>query len=58
MMSAKLSSTDYNESNEPNLKFLAHIVPKKSLVELVIPKKWTFHFFHIFCSTEKFTVSP
>ncbi len=31
--SAKSSSTDYNKSNKPNLKSLAHIGPEKSLVE-------------------------
>ncbi len=37
--SAKLSSTDYNESNKPTPKSLAHIVAKKSLVELWSSKK-------------------
>ncbi len=34
---AKLSSTDYNESNKSNPKSLAHIGSKKSLVELGVP---------------------
>ncbi len=36
--SAKLSSTDYNESNKPTPKSLAHIGSEKSLVELGVPK--------------------
>ncbi len=36
--SAKLLSTNYNESHKPNLKFLAHIGSEKSLVELEVPK--------------------
>ncbi len=35
---AKLSSTDYNESNKPNRKSLAHIGSEKSLVEPGVPK--------------------
>ncbi len=46
--SAKLSSTVYNESKKPTLKYLAHIGSEKLLVEL----------FHIFHSTEKFTFHP
>ncbi len=51
MVSAKLSSTDYNESNEPNPKSLARIRSEKSLVELRIPESELFHFFYIFLST-------
>ncbi len=36
--SAKLSSTDYNESNKPNLKYLSQIESQKLLVELGAPK--------------------
>ncbi len=39
---------DYKESNKPNLKFLAYIGSKKSLVELGVPKNELFNFFHIF----------
>ncbi len=56
--SAKSSSTDYDESNEPNLKYLAHIGSEKLLVELGVPKNELFHFFHIFHSIEKFYFSP
>ncbi len=35
---AKSSSTDYNESNKPDLKSLPHAGSKKSLVELGVPK--------------------
>ncbi len=48
----KSSSTDYNESNNPNLKSLAHIGSEKSLVGLGIQKNDLFHFFHIFRSTK------
>ncbi len=41
---AKSSSTDYNESNKPTLKFLAHVGPVKSLVELGVPKNELFTF--------------
>ncbi len=58
MVSAKLSSTDYNESNEPNPKFLAHIVSKKSLLELRVSKHEFLSLFSHFSLTEKFTVSP
>ncbi len=51
----KSTSTDYNESNKPNSKSLAHIGSEKSLV---VPKNKLFHFFHIFHSTENFTCSP
>ncbi len=37
-ISAKLSSTDYNEFNKPNPRSLAHIGSEKSLVELGIPE--------------------
>ncbi len=57
-VSAKSSSTDYNESNKPTPKFLAHVGSEKSLVELGLPKNELFHFFHIFRYTEKFTFSP
>ncbi len=46
--SAKLSSTDYNESNKPTLKSLAHIGSKKSLVELRVPKNELSHFLTFF----------
>ncbi len=46
--SAKSSSTDYNESNKPTPKFLAHIVLKKSLVELGVPRNELFYFFTFF----------
>ncbi len=36
--SAKSSSTDYNESNKPTSKSLAHIGSEKSLVELEVQK--------------------
>ncbi len=44
--SAKSSPTDYNESNKPTLKSLAHIGSEKSLVELGIPKMSFFTFSH------------
>ncbi len=53
MGSVKSSDTDNNESNKPNPKSLAYTGSKKSLVELGVPKNELFHFFHIFCSTEK-----
>ncbi len=40
--SAKLSSTDYNKSNKPTLKCLAHTGSEKLLVELGVPKKKLF----------------
>ncbi len=58
MGSVKLSSTDYNEPNKPNLKSLAHIGSEKSLVELGVPKNKLFHFFPHLRSTENFTFSP
>ncbi len=36
--SAKLSNTDYNASNKPNWKSLAHMSSEKLLVELQVPK--------------------
>ncbi len=42
--SAESSSTDYNESNKPTLKSLAHIGSEKSLVELGVPKNELFTF--------------
>ncbi len=36
--SAKLSNTDYNKSNKPNSKSLAHIRFEKLCVELEVPK--------------------
>ncbi len=42
----------------PNWKSLAHIESKKSLAGFRVPKNELFHFFHIFCSTEKFTFLP
>ncbi len=56
--SVKSSSTDYNESNKPNLKFLAHIGSKKSLVELCVSKNELSDFFHIFRFTEKLIFQP
>ncbi len=44
---AKLSSTDYNESNKSNPKFLAHIESKKSLVELGVPNNKLSLFSHV-----------
>ncbi len=58
MGSVKSASTDYNESNQPNPKSLIHIGSEKSLFELRVLKNGLFHFFHILCSTEKFTFSP
>ncbi len=59
MGNVKWSRTDYNESMKPDLKSLAHIGFKKSLVELAVLKKMSsFTSFHIFHSTEKFTFSP
>ncbi len=52
---AKLSNTDYNESNKPIQKSVAHIESEKSFVELVVPKN---DLFHIFPSTEEFTFHP
>ncbi len=43
--SAKLLSSDYNESNKSNTKFLACIRSEKSLVELRVPITGLFHFF-------------
>ncbi len=57
MDSVKSWSTDYNELNEPNPRSLAYIGPKKSLVELGVPKNEIFHCFHIFPSIEKFAFS-
>ncbi len=45
MGSVKSSSTDYNKSNKPNPKSLAHIEFKKSLVELGVSQNELFHFF-------------
>ncbi len=53
--SAKSSRTDYNESNKPTLKSLAHIGSEKSLVKLGVSENELFHFFH---STEEFTFHP
>ncbi len=44
--SAKLSSTEYNEWNTPNPKFLAHIRSEKSLVELEVQRMSFFPLFH------------
>ncbi len=44
---AKLSSTDYNESNKPNPKTLAYVGSKKLLVELGVPKKELSLFSHV-----------
>ncbi len=45
---AKLSSNDYNESNTPNPKSLAHVGSEKSLVELKFQKMNVFTFFTYF----------
>ncbi len=58
MVNAKSSNTDNNESSIPNWKSLAHIESEKSFAEFGVPKNELSHFFHIFCSTEKFTFSP
>ncbi len=59
MINAKLSSTDYNESNKRNPMSLALIESEKSLVEFEVQKNEHFHFFfHIFLSTVKFTFLP
>ncbi len=57
--SEKLSSTDYNESNKPTPKSLAHIGSEKSLVELGVPKNELYHFFTFFALLESllFTLS-
>ncbi len=57
MSGVKSSSTDYNGSNKPNPKSLAHIESEKSLVKVGVPKNELFYFFYIFHSTEKFTFS-
>ncbi len=49
----KSSSTDYNESNNPNLKYLTHIGSEKSLVELEIQKLSFFTFFFTFFALQK-----
>ncbi len=54
-MSGVKSSTDYNGSNNPNPKSVAHIESEESLVNIGVLKNELFHFFH---STEKFTFSP
>ncbi len=43
--SAKLSSTDYNESNKLILKSVAHMGSEKSDVKLGVPKNELFLFF-------------
>ncbi len=43
MGSVKASSTDYNESNKPNLKSLARIGSEKSFVELGAPNNEHFY---------------
>ncbi len=48
MGSVKSSSTDYNESNKPKWKSLAHIGSEKSLVELSVPKNRFSLFFTFF----------
>ncbi len=45
---AKSSNTDYNASNKPTPKSLAHIGSEKSLVEFEVPKNELFHFFKFF----------
>ncbi len=57
--SAKSSSTDYNESNEPTTKSLAHIGFEKLLVELGVPNNELFHFFTFFVQLKSllFTLS-
>ncbi len=44
--SAKLPSTDYNESNKPTLKSLSHIGSEKSLLELGVTKNELLTFSH------------
>ncbi len=51
---AKLSSTDYNESNKTTPRPVAHIGSEKSLIELGVPKS---ELFNIFCSL-KSLISP
>ncbi len=43
----------FSETTLKSLKSLANVVSEKLLVELGSSKKWGFHFFNIFCSTEK-----
>ncbi len=45
---AKPSNTNYNESNKPTPKSLAHLGSEKSLVELGVPNNELFHFFTFF----------
>ncbi len=47
--------TEYNESDKPTPKSLAHIGSEKSLFDLGVPKN---EHFYIFRSTEKFTFHP
>ncbi len=59
MGSVKSSSTDYNESNEPNPKSLAHIRSEKSLVELGVPKnKLSYFFFTFFALLKRLLFHP
>ncbi len=44
---AKLSSTDYKESNKPNPKSLAYIGSKKLLLKLGVPKNKLSLFSHV-----------
>ncbi len=46
--SVKSWHTDFNESNKPTLKSLAHIGSEKLLVKLGVPKNKLFHFFSHF----------
>ncbi len=55
-ISAKLSSTDYNESNKPNPKFLAFKGLEKTLVELKSSKKWGFSRFSLYWKVYFFTL--
>ncbi len=48
MSGVKLSSADYNGSNKPNPKSLAHIESEKSLVKVGVPKNELFTFFTFF----------
>ncbi len=55
--SAKLSSYDYNESNKPNSKSLAHVGFEKSLVEFEF-QKMSFFFFTFFSRLKGLLFTP
>ncbi len=48
MVDAKLSSTGYNKSNEPNPRSITHIESEKSLIELGVPKNGAFSHFSLY----------